>query len=42
MCVLRKELARPFSVAEAEVHALYREKRRKGLKVTGHILRVMM
>ena len=41
-CTLHKGALRPFAVAEAEVHALYREKRRKGLRVSGHILRVMM
>ena len=41
-CTLHKGKNRPFAAAEAEVHALYREKRKKGLPVTAHYLRVQM
>ena len=41
-CMLRTRTIRPFAAAEAEVHAIYREKRDKGLPTTGHYLRVTM
>lgn len=34
--------ARKFAAAEAELHKLYREKRAKGIRVTGYWLRVQM
>lgn len=33
---------RKFAAAEAEVHALYKERREKGLRVKGHFLRIQM
>eukprot|EP00966_Prymnesium_polylepis_P199203 4615564-Prymnesium_polylepis.1 len=41
-CVLQKSVTRPYAAAEAEVHAIYREKRQKGLTVGPHFLRATM
>ena len=41
-CTLRKGGCRRFAAAEEEVYSMYREKRRKGLRVTAHYLRVLM
>lgn len=39
---LHKGKVRPYAAAEAEVHASYREKRKLGLPVTAHYLRITM